>query len=116
MSKSSIGGPSRASTGRTLAWILPETQCLMTSPRVMMRTPHRTPGQFNDSLQCSFCRIAHSVSQAAHTFFFVAAWNEWAEQCVLEPDTINKFGFLDALKFNIDNYPRWSETSGSCPV
>jgi len=85
------------------------------SPRVMMRTPHRTPGQFNDSMQCSFCKIAQSASQAPRTYFFVAAWNEWAEQCVLEPDNINKFGFLEALKFNIDGYWRWSGTT-SCPV
>lgn len=30
-------------------------------------------------------------------FLFLTAWNEWNEQAVLEPDDVNRFGFLNAL-------------------
>lgn len=37
------------------------------------------------------------------TFIFLSAWNEWGESMTLEPDTINRFGYLEVVKKVVQN-------------
>ena len=40
---------------------------------------------------------------------FVAAWNEWAEGSMLEPDKINGYGYLEAVKQALIENNEWPE-------
>ncbi len=37
-------------------------------------------------------------------FIFINAWNEWGEGAFIEPDQLNGYGYLTAIKEVIDNY------------
>ncbi|CAK0800459.1 unnamed protein product [Prorocentrum cordatum] len=61
-----------------------------------------TPHQFYAALVHSFSAMASApqrrLDQFSNNIFVVAAWNEWNEQNVLEPDTEYGFGFLKSLQ------------------
>ena len=40
---------------------------------------------------------------------FVADWNEWAEGSMLEPDKINGYGYLEAVKQALIENNEWPE-------
>jgi len=59
------------------------------------------PQEFQRSLAQVFSTMGYKVGYTPDdlsNLFFIAAWNEWNEQCVLEPDHIYGFGHLQALK------------------
>lgn len=55
-----------------------------------------TPAQFEISLQ----KVKEFLDQSPmkHKIFTIYAWNEWTEGGYLEPDSINKLGYLEAIK------------------
>jgi hypothetical protein len=55
-----------------------------------------SPGKFKQSLQQAknFVDSIHS----AHKIITINSWNEWTEGSYLEPDTINKMKYLEAIK------------------
>jgi hypothetical protein len=38
-------------------------------------------------------------------FFFTTAWNEWNEQALLEPDSVNKMAYLESLQRSLSSVP-----------
>lgn len=42
--------------------------------------------------------IAKAEDQCSSDFIFITAWNEWSEGSYLEPDTINKYDYLESVK------------------
>ena len=61
-----------------------------------------TPAKFKQSLQSAKDFI--DASKAIHKIITINSWNEWTEGSYLEPDTINKMKYLEAIKtvFKID--------------
>src|SRR5450759_496312 len=47
------------------------------------------------------CQYKKARSQGA-PFLFINAWNEWCEGTYLEPDTLNEFKYLEAIKSVVD--------------
>lgn len=53
-----------------------------------------TPTKFHDYLK-TILKLANDKKKP---FLFLTAWNEWGEGAYLEPDTINKYQYLEAIK------------------
>ena len=57
-------------------------------------TPEKFAKYFSDLL---------SISRSQNKeFIFLSAWNEWGEGMMLEPDTINGYAYLEAIKNSIE--------------
>lgn len=54
---------------------------------------------FADQLRAQFGRL-----DSRNPFVFVNAWNEWAEGCTLEPDSVHGYARLEALKRALDEW------------
>ncbi len=59
-----------------------------------------TPSKFKDTFRYIYTQSMINRKE----FLFVNAWNEWAEGMYLEPDTINGYQYLDAIKSVIESY------------
>ena len=55
-----------------------------------------TPEEFEQSLQC--VKKYLDSTDLKTKMFTINAWNEWTEGSYLEPDTVHKFGYLQAIK------------------
>lgn len=60
------------------------------------------PNIFKKYLLCSIEKFKCMNFSVEENLIFINAWNEWAEGNHLEPDSVNGFGFLQALKEVID--------------
>ena len=49
-----------------------------------------------------FSKQVQNVAEEGSEFLFLNAWNEWCEGTYLEPDTLNGYGYLDAVKSCLD--------------
>jgi len=64
------------------------------------------PGDFGAAVSISLDGMTkHPERNISDNLYFIASWNEWNEQCVLEPDDTYKFGFLEELKDKLRNMP-----------
>lgn len=52
-----------------------------------------TPEKFYDQLRA----LLYYAKKRNHEYMFINAWNEWGEGMYLEPDTVYKYGYLDAV-------------------
>lgn len=59
---------------------------------------NNTPQQFESALRAVKDFLDKSGGENPHGIFNINAWNEWTEGSYLEPDTINKFGYLEAIR------------------
>ena len=57
-----------------------------------------TPEKFGQYIY----KLAKIAKDKKQEYMFVTAWNEWAEGAYLEPDTINKYAYLEQLKMAIN--------------
>ncbi len=55
-----------------------------------------TPQQFKKALQQA--RKFVEKGRQKQRVITIYAWNEWTEGSYLEPDTVNQFGYLQAIK------------------
>lgn len=58
-----------------------------------------TPEKFEKYLE-KLIQISQNKDQ---DLLLLTAWNEWGEGCHLEPDTVNKFSYLEAVKTALTN-------------
>jgi len=63
-----------------------------------------SPKKFQMSLQKTFKEMANSDSDEKENFLFITSWNEWNEQCLLEPDSTLGFAYCDALFCELSKY------------
>lgn len=52
------------------------------------------PSEFKKALE----QVKQFLDKTKSSIFTINAWNEWTEGSYLEPDTINGFGYLEAIK------------------
>lgn len=69
-----------------------------------------SPKEFSDGLRLSFSAMATTLPSTKQqvnnpNFFFITAWNEWNEQAQLEPSDMHRFGYLSAVKSNVEEFP-----------
>ena len=57
---------------------------------------HSGPDNFKSFLQETIKAVLHKDYE--HRIVLLNAWNEWGEGNYVEPDTLNKHGYLDAIK------------------
>lgn len=62
------------------------------SGRVMVGA---TPEKFREYMKRLICKVKNEYSS---DYIFVTAWNEWSEGSYLEPDSVNKYAYLEAIK------------------
>jgi hypothetical protein len=76
-------------------------------PRVASADPIlRSPEDFEQGLGKSFKSMAHYANRRVGTnLFFTTAWNEWNEQAVLEPDSVNRMAYLNSLLRSLSSVP-----------
>ncbi|RYG63714.1 hypothetical protein EON80_20670, partial [bacterium] len=55
-----------------------------------------TPARFKEALQLTKDRLL--AQEKGPRILNINCWNEWTEGSYLEPDTINKFGYLEAIR------------------
>lgn len=59
-----------------------------------------SPEIFNKYLK----KLLKKNNQIGNRYVFINAWNEWGEGMHLEPDKVNKYGFLEAVKDAKEKY------------
>jgi len=66
-----------------------------------------SPSDFALGVQYSLDGMAHNgaAREVWDNLYFLASWNEWNEQSVLEPDDTYGFGFLEALREQLHRVP-----------
>ena len=57
---------------------------------------------FKDSLRAILCRS----KEMGNEFVFLNAWNEWGEGMYLEPDTVEEYAYLEAVREALDTYDK----------
>ena len=57
-----------------------------------------TPAKFEKYLR----QLLQISSSQNKEYVFITAWNEWGEGAYLEPDTTNRYAYLEALKKSFD--------------
>lgn len=69
---------------------------------------HTTPSEFYNALVQSFSAMAAHpklrLPDYSKNLFVVSAWNKWNEQSILEPDAVDGFGYLNALRQALTGY------------
>ena len=76
------------------------------TPRAMAY-PRSTPSAFRDALSRSFEALGKiSDREVRQNLYFITAWNEWNEQCTLEPDgAFEGMGYLQAVRDALGRVP-----------
>lgn len=69
-----------------------------------------TPEKFKNYL-CQ--QIEHAKKEYKSDMLFMYAWNEWAEGGFLEPDEVNKYAYLQAIKDALIETNEFPELEGN---